>query len=152
MDDGQKSGPKVTVSAMTDDGCASEVKPPDSFEVFFADYLRKHSQPATRALHLAGTGVATLLVLAALANPRQRLPFLLAAPLAGYGPAWLSHVLVEHNHPATFHHPIWALWADYRMLWLWLTGRLEEALRCAGIESPSLYREAQVNCPGKVAP
>lgn len=96
--------------------------------------MRKHSRPATQALHLAGTGMATLLLLSALANPRRRLPLLLAAPLAGYGLAWLAHFFVEHNHPATFEHPVWSLRADYRMLWLWLTGRLEEALRRAGIE------------------
>lgn len=118
----------------TDNSFASDRKPPGSFDAFFADYLRQHSRPATRALHLAGTGMATLLLLSALSNPRRRLPLLLAAPLAGYGPAWLAHFLVEQNHPATFEHPVWSFRADYRMLWLWLTGRLEAALRQAGIE------------------
>jgi hypothetical protein len=116
---------------------AADQPPPfRSFEAFFDHYLREHGRPATRALHLAGTGLATLLLLAALADARHRPRLLLAAPLAGYGPAWLAHLLVERNRPATFRHPLWSLLADYRMAWLWLTGRLGDRLRRAGAPGP----------------
>ena len=111
----------------------SDEPPFCSFEEFFAHYLREHGRPETRALHFAGTGLATLLLLAALTNPRRRSWLLLAVPVAGYGPAWLAHFLVEGSHPATFRHPLWSLLGDYRMLWLWLTGRLEDRLRRAGV-------------------
>ena len=99
-------------------------RPFRSFEDFFAHFLREHGRPETRALHFAGTGLASLLLLAALAAPRRRSRFLLGAIVAGCGPAWLVHFLVERNRPATFRHALWSLRADYRMLRLWLTGRL----------------------------
>ena len=83
--------------------CHPEAEPPfRSFEQFFAHYLREHGHPGTRALHFAGTGLATFLLVAALTNRRWRPWLLLAAPIAGYGPAWLAHFLVERNRPATF--------------------------------------------------
>ena len=113
--------------------CHPEAEPPfRSFEQFFAHYLREHLHPGTRALHFAGTGLATLLLVAALTNRRWRPWLLLAAPIAGYGPAWLAHFLVERNRPATFRHPMWSLRGDYQMLWLWLNGRLDERLRQTG--------------------
>ena len=104
-----------------------------SFEVFFDHYLREHGRPGTRALHFAGTGLATLLLIAALADLQRRPWLLLVAPVAGYAPAWLAHFVVERNRPATFRRPLWSLLCDYRMLWLWLTGRLGERLRRAGL-------------------
>jgi hypothetical protein len=60
---------------------------------------------------------------------------LAGAPLLGYGFAWYAHFFVEGNRPATFGHPFWSLAADYRMLWLVLTGRMGAELEKLGINN-----------------
>jgi hypothetical protein len=93
-----------------------------SFAEFWPYYLREHSRPATRAVHFIGTTAALGLIAAAAA--RQSWPLLAAAPVAGYGFAWLSHLLCEHNRPATFKHPLWSLAADFKMWWCAITRTL----------------------------
>jgi hypothetical protein len=110
------------------------------FRDFWPHYLREHSRPVTRRLHYAGTALVLAFALAAAATRDWRL--LLALPPAGYGFAWFSHAVVERNRPATFTYPFWSLAADFRMGWLWATGRLDEALAEAGVE-PERRRDAR---------
>lgn len=89
----------------------------------------EHQSAASRRLHFLGTGLGTLALFLAVATGSWWL--LLVALVLGYCPAWVGHFFVEHNRPATFRYPLWSLMSDYRMLWLWITGKLEPALQKA---------------------
>ena len=102
-----------------------------TFAEFWPFYLREHSRPQTRWLHYVGTSLVVLIALAAILTGTWWL--LVAMPVAGYFFAWIAHFTVEKNRPATFTYPLWSLGADFRMWWLWLTGRLAPELRKAGV-------------------
>ena len=102
-----------------------------SFSAFWPFYLREHANPRTRGFHYAGTSLVVLLAAGGLLTGNAWL--LLAMPIAGYAFAWVSHAAIERNRPATFTYPLWSLRADFRMWWLWLTGRLDKELAAAGV-------------------
>ncbi len=99
-----------------------------SFADFWPYYVRAHSRKGTRILHGIGSVLALAAVVAGIMLNRW---WILLAPVIGYGFAWYSHFFVEHNRPATFGHPFWSLAADYRMLFLTLSGRMEQHVRAA---------------------
>ena len=107
-------------------------RPITSFADFWPYYLREHSRPETRALHYIGTSLAVAAALTALLF--QIWWLLLLIPVAGYFFAWVGHYGIEKNRPATFTYPLWSLAADFKMWWLWLTGRLGPELERAGVE------------------
>lgn len=92
-----------------------------SFDEFFPFYCGEHSKPLTRWLHFAGTHAAGAVVASAVALRRPAL--LAAAPLVSYGTAWIAHVAVERNRPATFEHPLYSLRSDFVMLGMMWAGR-----------------------------
>ena len=98
-----------------------------TYPEFWRVYLAAHADPCTRGLHYFGTGFAIAALVAA--GLEQDWRWLLAAPIAGYAFAWFGHIVFEHNRPATFGHPTWSLISDFRMLGLFLSGRLDRELR-----------------------
>lgn len=97
-----------------------------TYAEFWPHYLRAHRDPRTRAAHYLGTSFAIALVIAAAISGDWRL--IVAAPLAGYAAAWFAHTVFEGNRPATFGHPLWSFYSDFRMLALWARGRLQPEL------------------------
>jgi hypothetical protein len=103
-----------------------------TYPEFWRRYLRAHADPRTRGLHYLGTsfGVAALVI----AGTGRDWRWLLAGPIIGYALAWFGHLFFERNRPETFGHPVWSLISDFRMLGLFLSGRLGGELRGAGAE------------------
>ena len=93
-----------------------------SFAQFYPHYLAEHANPMCRRLHVVGSLLVIGSLVAAAATRDAR--WLIAAPLCGYGFAWLGHLLFEHNRPATFTHPLYSFLGDWVMLRDVLTRRL----------------------------
>jgi hypothetical protein len=93
-----------------------------TFREFYPFYLSEHRDRTCRRLHFVGSALA----LAALAAAVMTLNpwWLLAAPLAGYGCAWIGHFFFERNRPATFTHPIYSLIGDWAMFRDIVRGRI----------------------------
>jgi hypothetical protein len=101
-----------------------------NFANFWPEYVRAHSRPSTRAIHLMGTLAGWGLLVAAIAL--RHWWWILGAFVVSYALAWVSHFFVEHNRPATFEHPLWSWWADQKMVALMLAGKMNaEVARCA---------------------
>ncbi|MEM7170551.1 MAG: DUF962 domain-containing protein [Pseudomonadota bacterium] len=101
-------------------------KPLTSFRDFWPYYLGEHARQATRAFHLVGTGLGIVLLVTAVMVGSW--PLAVGALIVGYGFAWVSHIFIERNRPATFRHPLWSLIGDLRMLMLFLSGGLGREL------------------------
>lgn len=97
-----------------------------SYRDFWPYYLGEHSRPATRMVHCFGTSLAIILVI--LSGLFGEPWLLLAALLCGYGFAWLAHMLIERNRPATFRYPLWSLIGDFHMCGLIWIGRMDDEL------------------------
>ena len=99
------------------------MKPCASFREFYPHYLAEHSNRTSRRLHFAGSTGVLVLVALALIDCDAR--WLIAAPLCGYGFAWVGHYVFEKNRPATFRHPLWSLMGDWVMFKDILVGRVK---------------------------
>jgi hypothetical protein len=107
-----------------------------TYEAFWPFYVSQHLNATNRRLHFTGTTFVLLSVLAALGlHPA----WLLVAPFAGYGFAWVGHYFVEKNRPATFTYPLWSLRADFRMYRLMVVGAM----------GPEIARARQLGAVGR---
>ena len=93
-----------------------------SFRAFYPFYLSQHANPVCRRLHVVGTGLVSVTIVAAIATRDPR--WLWLAPLFGYGFAWIGHYVFEKNRPATFTHPLYSLIGDWVMFADVLRGRV----------------------------
>ena len=92
------------------------------FADFYRFYLSEHSNRVCRRLHFGGTLLVLVILVIAVAKADAR--WLLLAPLAGYGFAWVGHFFFEKNRPATFTHPLYSFAGDWVMFWDVLRGRV----------------------------
>lgn len=93
-----------------------------SFAEFYPFYLSEHRNRTCRRLHFVGSALVLVAIAAAIAM-RDPL-WLAAAPVVGYGFAWVGHFAFEKNQPATFKHPLYSLMGDWVMFRDILTGRI----------------------------
>jgi hypothetical protein len=93
-----------------------------TFREFYPVYLAEHNERGTRRLHFVG--ILLVLVVLGIALWTLDARWLLAAPVVGYGLAWIGHLVFEHNRPATFRHPPYSLAGDFVMFKDMLLGRL----------------------------
>ncbi len=96
---------------------------PESFEEFWPYYVSQHMNPTCRKLHFAGTTIA----MGCLAISPMVPAAALAAPVAGYGLAWIGHFVFEKNKPATWgglQFAAWSLRGDLRMWRLMVEGKM----------------------------
>jgi hypothetical protein len=90
-----------------------------TFAAFYPFYITEHQNLVSRRLHVIGTGLA---ILALLAGTVVDLRLLLVAPVLGYGFAWAGHAFFEKNRPATFQYPLFSLMGDFRLFFETITG------------------------------
>ncbi len=93
-----------------------------SFREFYPYYLSEHENRTCRRLHFTGTSLVIGIIVAAIV--RSNPMWLLLAPLAGYGFAWVGHFFFEKNKPATFKHPLYSFIGDWVMYWDILRGKI----------------------------
>ena len=102
-----------------------------TFEEFWPFYLQQHSKSNTRLVHYIGTTLTFVALGYAIYS--GVLWNLLWVPVAGYSFAWFGHFFIEKNRPATFTYPLWSLFSDYKMYFLFILGRLGPELKRAKV-------------------
>ncbi len=117
---------RISISLNTTVGVAMGHHESFRFSDFWPVYVKAHQDQRNRALHFLGTGGAIAIVLAVFLTGQWI--FLIAAPVWGYGLAWVGHYRFERNTPAAFSSPVWAFRADIRMFVFMLIGRMSREI------------------------
>ncbi|MFC3194556.1 Mpo1-like protein [Marinicella sediminis] len=94
-----------------------------SFREFYPYYLSEHRHRTSRRLHVIGSFLVLVVLVASIFSGRWVL--LWSLPVIGYGFAWVGHFFFEKNKPATFKYPLYSLAGDWVMFWQVLTGKLK---------------------------
>lgn len=126
---------------------AMPMEKPETYEDFWPYYVSQHMDPTCRKLHFVGTGLA----LANLAISPVFPPAFLAAPVYGYGLAWLGHSVFEKNVPATWlgrREALWSLRSDLRMFRKMIDGSMDrEVERVRELMAAQEAAEAEASGP-----
>lgn len=85
----------------------------ESFEAFWEEYLRAHTDPRTRRLHAVATLSAGAMIATGLVTGRPWL--VVAAPLVDYAIAQASHRTIEGNRTQPWRRPSWHVRAELRL-------------------------------------
>ena len=99
------------------------------FDAFWLEYVREHSHPLNRKLHVIGVSLALACLVAGIF--KRKLSLLLLAPILGYGFAWFGHFFVEKNTPKSFSRPIDSLRASALLYWKTICGEMDAELERA---------------------
>ena len=91
-----------------------------TFAAFYPFYLTEHVNTVSRRLHVIGTSLVIVCLALGLVRDSR---FFVAAPLVGYGFAWIGHFVFEKNRPATFKYPLYSLMGDFRLWFEVVTAR-----------------------------
>jgi hypothetical protein len=101
----------------------------NDFDAFWQEYVREHSHPLNRKLHMIGMSLALACLVAGIF--KRRLSLLVLAPIFGYGFAWCGHFFVEKNTPKSFSHPLLSLRASALLYWKTLCGEMDAEIERA---------------------
>ncbi|MDY7537318.1 DUF962 domain-containing protein [Undibacterium sp. RTI2.1] len=93
-----------------------------SFAEFYPLYLSEHRNRHCRQLHFIGSTLVLLCVAMFIGTGAG--VWLIAAPLCGYGFAWVGHFGFEKNKPASFKQPLYSFMGDWVMYWQLWTGKI----------------------------
>ena len=94
-----------------------------NFSEFYPYYLSEHSDPRNRILHFFGCLAVILVILYSVFT--QVWLALILVPLVGYGFAWIGHLFIEKNKPATLKYPIYSLLGDWKMFFDIITRKIK---------------------------
>ncbi|MGB7291182.1 MAG: DUF962 domain-containing protein [Thermodesulfobacteriota bacterium] len=94
-----------------------------NFSEFYPYYFREHSDPMNRRLHFFGCLAVILGIVYSLLA--QVWLALILVPPVGYGFAWIGHLFIEKNKPATFKYPFYSLLGDWKMFLDIITGKIK---------------------------
>jgi hypothetical protein len=93
-----------------------------TFRDFYPFYLSEHQNTTCRRLHFIGLWLVIAIMLTTILTRDWR--WLILAPFAGYGFAWVGHFVFEKNRPATFKYPFYSLIGDWVMFKDILIGKI----------------------------
>jgi len=114
-----------------------------TFEEFWPEYVRAHSNKLNRTLHVVGMSLALACLVAAVF--RRRPALLLMAPVFAYGFAWCGHFFVEKNQPSTFSHPLYSARAGALLFWKTLCRQMDAEVARFGEKDAATSEETSQN-------